>query len=205
MKNSTTHLLTRISFLILLLASSELLVAKVICHPADTLAPDMTLILKSTETDKDGVFAGTFELANYAVKPEISIPGTRESDGFYVGGNDASIEYLNLNGIWEDLHYDGIVHYFSAPDHIAVKVNAKAMLKARIVPKKIVELSGSDFRIVLHVAKPSRCIESFPFRAYPVREPVKGFKLIPIPEILPPNQPVTGLKSTAKPEGSKVP
>jgi hypothetical protein len=182
-KTLTASLVTKICILILLNSQSSVLFAAESCHEPDFLFPETTLILKNSYEDKSGNFFGIFELGNYEITSSIAIPGEYEGHDFYVSPPYATIEFKDLNGTWTRLSYRPPEEYLPSPNHLKVRTRSKAIFRTMLFPKSVVELSGSDFRLVIKVANPSLCIVSFPFRAYPVRKSVKGFKTISVPKI----------------------
>jgi hypothetical protein len=143
-----------------------------ICLPPDKLAPNVTLVLQSAFEKSDGFFEGTFELENKNIRPQIQISGDRIANDFFVYFPDAAVEFRDLNGSWVRLITDAPSTYLSSPHKLEVKKNSMVVFKTPLFSKQIAGLSGTDFRLVIRLFRPARCIVSETFRAFPERQPV---------------------------------
>jgi hypothetical protein len=146
--------------------------ASAICLPPDKLAPNVTLVLQSAFEKGDGFFEGTFELENRDIKPQIQIPGDRDVNDFFVYFPDAAVEFRDLNGSWVRLITAAPGTYLASSHKLEIKKNSKAIFKTPLFSKQIGGLSGTDFRLVIRLFRPDRCIVSETFRAFPERQPV---------------------------------
>lgn len=163
-----------------LLSTTELAFAANSCNEPDFLRPQFSLMLKSTYLDNRDIFIGKFELKNNDVEPGIIIMGRRDGDDFFLDYPDIAIEFRDLNRKWVRLnHLPG--SFLSSPDRLKLKPNSSAEIKVELFPENLVKLDGSDFRLLIEAITPSLCVVSYPFRAFPIRNPVKYFESIQTP------------------------
>lgn len=165
---------------IMLVSKSVLVFASAPCNEEDLLLPKVSLILKSTFEGKKNVFYGTFELENKEITPLLAIPGRRVGHDFFADYPNVSVEFKDLNGKWVRLQNHLPGSFLKSPNQLSINAQSKAIFKTELFPKSMIELSGSDFRLILELVNPSMCIVSNPFRAFPVRIPVRGFETMPV-------------------------
>ena len=129
------------------------------------------LTLKSSSLDsKTGAFVGEFEITNQDAANSLTVSGvlSGQGDAIKVSRPDFAIEYLDLMNQWRPfLHLPG--SFQGASEKRVVSPGKSLTFFIPLMTPAIATQNAREFRVLLRIASPDRCVVSEPFRGAPSR------------------------------------